>query len=253
MQSVQSDSIDEPVRTTTRARHEKYYFSYLVFLVEDCLFNLPRHYFEQSEAFQGMFSMPPSDRREGTSDDNPIVLDGTKLEDFEAFVKALVPMVEGGEKDVLSLQEWLAVLELAYKWDFENTRRIAIEAIAKFQMNEVDEINLTQKYGIVEWALSAYQKLMVRERPLSANEMKLLGFEFSSKMAEAREEYGKLSRSNDNQLTIHCEWYCNHCDRYNPPFQKCSICSALDPTSIARQSAIRGVIHAVFGDPVEIS
>ncbi|TDL14616.1 hypothetical protein BD410DRAFT_707680, partial [Rickenella mellea] len=157
--------------------------------VENCLFKLPRHYFEQSEAFEGMFALPPTDIQEGTSNENPIRLEGTKSWDFAAFLKVIYDRENGGVRDLdsITLQELLAALELAHKWGFKKVLQRAIKATEEFSMDEVERIRITHKYGINEWAGPTYEKLLLRENPLTADEMGSLGLEFSSKMWAARE------------------------------------------------------------------
>ncbi|TDL18190.1 hypothetical protein BD410DRAFT_705826, partial [Rickenella mellea] len=92
-----------------------------------------------------------------------------------------------GAKSVLWLFEWLAVLKFADKWCFESIRRLAIEEIDKQRMDEVEKITLIQEYDIKEWACATYGKPAIRQSPLTPDEMKLLGFEFSPKIADARE------------------------------------------------------------------
>lgn len=51
--------------------------------VENCLFKVPRQTLEfQSKVFRDMFSLPASAVAEGSSDNNPIRLDGIAKEEF---------------------------------------------------------------------------------------------------------------------------------------------------------------------------
>ncbi|TDL14615.1 hypothetical protein BD410DRAFT_733806, partial [Rickenella mellea] len=214
--------------------------------VEDCLFKLPRESFEQSETFRGMFALPPTDVEEGTSDANPIRLEGVKSCDFVAFLKVLIPMAKEGATETLSLHEWLAALELAHKWEFKNTRQRAIEAIDELPMREVEKIQIIQKYGINEWTCPTYEKLLLREHPLTAHEMKSLGYEFSSKMAAARERLVVASH-NKNGWRCYSELLCRICRRTINPPDSCPCGHSLRsciPTS--------PVIREIFGDPVVI-
>ena len=70
-------------------RHERYYLDdgNIVFLVEGELFRVHRYFFlRDSPIFRDMLSIPvpaSSSSPEGTSDDNPIVLDQVESKDFE--------------------------------------------------------------------------------------------------------------------------------------------------------------------------
>lgn len=63
--------------------------------VQDCLFRVPRHGFEEhSEVFRDMFSMPAvcdSEGEEGGSDENPIRIDGVDRQSFKDFLAVLYP------------------------------------------------------------------------------------------------------------------------------------------------------------------
>ena len=66
------------------------------FKVQDCLFRVPRHGFEEhSEVFHNMFSMPAGHftegDMEGESDENPIRLDGVDKQSFRDFLMVLYP------------------------------------------------------------------------------------------------------------------------------------------------------------------
>jgi hypothetical protein len=60
--------------------------------VEDTLFKLPRYLFEEtSEVFHDMFLLPtPEDIPcDGSSDEQPLVLEGVREADFRMLVKAM--------------------------------------------------------------------------------------------------------------------------------------------------------------------
>ena len=61
-------------------------------MVEDYLFKVPRDPFEtESTVFRDMFLLPTGDfhTEEGTSDDNPIYLEGVKKDEFELLLRVL--------------------------------------------------------------------------------------------------------------------------------------------------------------------
>ncbi|PIL33328.1 hypothetical protein GSI_04779 [Ganoderma sinense ZZ0214-1] len=71
-------------------RDDEFYCQDIVFLVEDVLFKVPRRPFEhESEVFSGMFALPPVNSAygvEGSSDDNPIELEGVTEDEFKALL-----------------------------------------------------------------------------------------------------------------------------------------------------------------------
>ena len=63
--------------------------------MENCLFRVPRQPLEsQSKIFRDMFSLPVTEitefDTEGSSDNNPIRLDGIKKEEFKLFLEVLL-------------------------------------------------------------------------------------------------------------------------------------------------------------------
>ncbi|TDL18194.1 hypothetical protein BD410DRAFT_831033 [Rickenella mellea] len=238
-------------------RHGQYYFSLITFQVENCLFKLPRHFFEQSDVFQGMYTIAQADTDEGTCDQHPIYLALTKREDFEAFLKVALPIWLPGHQvsqTVLSLQEWLGVLELAHKWEFKNVRQTAIETLDKHPLDVVQKIKLIQKYEIKEWTYAAYKTMLVRESALTAHEMKSLGFEFSSKIADAREKLMKKKINDAARGNNSSNWYCSSCGGTNHlGYSECQYLDCRQPKpSTDDPNVIHGVIHEVFGDPIWI-
>ena len=62
--------------------------------VEGRLFKFPRRAFEtQSEVFLNMFASSPPEGQppDGSSDDNPLLLDGYTQHDFKALLKVMLP------------------------------------------------------------------------------------------------------------------------------------------------------------------
>ncbi|KAI6046746.1 hypothetical protein EDC04DRAFT_1247808 [Pisolithus marmoratus] len=96
--------------------HSRFYTSTVTFLVEDCLFRVPREPFQQeSEVFCDMFSLPQGDSivLEGSSDENPIRLLGTSKNDFEQLLNALLYRKYGSQPSLPhGIEQWTSVLKL---------------------------------------------------------------------------------------------------------------------------------------------
>ncbi|KAI5983224.1 hypothetical protein EDD15DRAFT_2376797 [Pisolithus albus] len=72
-------------------RHACFYMESVTFLVEDCLFKVPREPFEKESAiFCDMFALPQDDGEivEGLSDEAPIQLFRVNKEDFEQLLNS---------------------------------------------------------------------------------------------------------------------------------------------------------------------
>ncbi|KAG6805297.1 hypothetical protein H0H92_015924, partial [Tricholoma furcatifolium] len=75
-------------------KDEKYYFQFVVFSVDDTLFKVPRHHFEQdSSVFRDMFNLPCAEGvpPEGETDKNPIYLEKITKEEFSSFLEVICP------------------------------------------------------------------------------------------------------------------------------------------------------------------
>lgn len=59
--------------------------------MESSLFKVDRRYFEQSEIFKTIFSLPTGDEgAEGSSDYDPFIFEGIKTDDFRSFLSVLL-------------------------------------------------------------------------------------------------------------------------------------------------------------------
>ena len=95
--------------------------------------------------------------------------------------------------------KWITVLTLASEWGFYEVCRRAIigldERCKHKPMDVVDKAALASKFDIEEWQSDSYGPLVTRESPLTNEEGEKLGVDFVVKLAKAREEWVKFSRS----------------------------------------------------------
>ncbi|TDL13143.1 hypothetical protein BD410DRAFT_735677, partial [Rickenella mellea] len=153
----------------------EYYFTWIVFLVEDCYFNVPRIYFEQSERFMNTYRQRLRSRvADGTSLDCPFRLENVSAADFKALLKLLIPL-PGREEGNLTKAEWLGVLKLSKKWDYMEIFDTATNKLTKVKMDAVERILLGDEYGIPAWLVYAHAHLVVRKKYLSDDEGERLG------------------------------------------------------------------------------
>ncbi|TDL18868.1 hypothetical protein BD410DRAFT_774612 [Rickenella mellea] len=179
--------------TEETIEHSVYYFSLVVFLVDGKLFKVPRIFFEeQSTVFRDWFMLPPGGENseiipEGTSDKQPIRLEGVKKDDFAAFLKLLIPLKPWETVD-LQKKELIAALALSTMWEFKQIREVAILQLERLLSDVVERIILGQKYDVGAWILPAYTELAKRLLPPTVEEASRLGMEFTFKMIQAREK-----------------------------------------------------------------
>ncbi|KAG1728073.1 hypothetical protein EDB19DRAFT_1747897 [Suillus lakei] len=175
--------------------HEQFYFTFVTFLVEDCLFRVPRDTLEsQSDVFRDLFLLPvQADKAEGYSDTNPIVLEGILKEEFQSLMKVLYPMPftrlspsPGGVPG--TLEEWTGILKLSKMWSFTRVQEFAIQQMEPMLATRpLDKVALAQDYGVTEWLVPGLLQLARREEPVGLEDVRKLGLDTALKLADIRE------------------------------------------------------------------
>ncbi|KAF5322022.1 hypothetical protein D9619_002120 [Psilocybe cf. subviscida] len=136
-----------------------------VVLNKGILFSVLKHGFlVKYTPFETMFSMPPEDPKnvEGSSADNPIVLEDTSAKDFRAFLRVLYPL---GVEPVTDYDDWLGVLRLAHKWEFVEIREKAVSAIGTkigFESPDV-KIDLGNRFLVQDWLKQGLVNIALRK------------------------------------------------------------------------------------------
>ncbi|KAF8216986.1 hypothetical protein K438DRAFT_1798115 [Mycena galopus ATCC 62051] len=186
----------DPISTGNDSRDEDYYFSTIIFKVEDRIFNVPRYHFERtSEVFAAMFTLPPGDgvETEGKSDENAVVLEGISSGDFRALLKVLYPlhvrqpMLNAAQW--MTKDEWISVLKLSTQWRFLDARDLAIKHLSdQPDIAIVDRILLARQYDVAAWLRKGYTDLAQRPRGISTEEAKKIGWEAAFRICEARDQ-----------------------------------------------------------------
>ncbi|KAF8888852.1 hypothetical protein BD779DRAFT_1785670 [Infundibulicybe gibba] len=183
-----------PVAAPTR--HPKYYFEdeTSIFLVEDRLFKVHRHFLKRdSDVFNWMFACPPapSTQPEGTCDDKPIELAGVLCSDFESLLNFFYdgmyysqPGRHPGKDELLHL------LSVSSRYGFDGVRRCAIRWIESLEppLDPIQCLHLAEKFDIREWLAKAYRDICQREAPLIEAEALKIGLRNTVLIAQAREK-----------------------------------------------------------------
>ena len=85
--------------------HESHILLIAIAQVEDTLFRVHRRYFEQeSEVFRAMFQLPVGNGvvADGSSDEQPLRLEGVKKEDFRQLLRIMFPECVNSHRCVIS-------------------------------------------------------------------------------------------------------------------------------------------------------
>ncbi|PIL33342.1 hypothetical protein GSI_04793 [Ganoderma sinense ZZ0214-1] len=226
--SVPSESFGHPVNGSSLSfsRDSEFFIDVkpLYLRAETTLFCVPRHYFQTSDVFDGMFTLPdvPNAPQEGASEENPLFLESIKADELREFLRVLSstravlgnPQPDGGRTRTLTsgtrvrihachycrfatstkttirsirvTRSWLPVLKLASLWQFASLREKALKCLKSADC--VTRLHIARQYGAGDWFLPAVRDLIVREEPLAGDEMGQLGLEFAAKVVALREE-----------------------------------------------------------------
>ncbi|KAI5122318.1 hypothetical protein M0805_002485 [Coniferiporia weirii] len=169
-------------------RHDEYYIPSgdIVFKVEDTLFRVHRYFFERdSPVFEDMLSLPQSSDNalEGVSDENPIRLPQVTATEFAHFLWVFYnPKYSVYDAP---LDAWIAILQLAHRWEFAEVRELAFRELNRMHIPLVTRLVLAEKYDAApDWYAKALVELETRATLLTHAELGRLGPVMESKVNE---------------------------------------------------------------------
>ncbi|GJE93072.1 BTB domain-containing protein [Phanerochaete sordida] len=170
-------------------RDEEYYFEddLTIFMVEDTLFKVHRHFLTRdSEFFRGLFEcpVPPNEEEEGQSDANPIVLHGVTLHEFRCLLRFYY---HGMYAPLDTLADWTALLAIATRFVFDRARTRAIAELGARLADPLEQVRLAHAHDVPAWLPLAYAALVRRAEPLCDAEAAALGLRTAVRVARARE------------------------------------------------------------------
>ncbi|KAL6305078.1 hypothetical protein BKA93DRAFT_817047 [Sparassis latifolia] len=184
--STPVDTVIEKVK-----RHQKYFIQGgdIHFLVETTLFRVHRYFFEQDSAwFRKNLAVPaPAGQSpRGSTETNPFPLDDIRSDDFERFLWVFYnPKYSIYDAH---LDDWKAIVRLAYDWHFVEVKKLCEREFEKFVIAPLDKIELYQTYELDKKLLiPSYVEICVRPQPLSLKEGRQIGLDTSLLLATARE------------------------------------------------------------------
>ncbi|KAG9121352.1 hypothetical protein FRC07_002722, partial [Ceratobasidium sp. 392] len=142
--------------------------------IEDTLYRVHKHRLMKSEIFLDMFKFANGDPDEGSSLENPIILQGVAASDFECLLKVLYEDHLTGQPE-LEASLVMPAFRLAHQWNFAELRAHLSPLAEKQFMSDIDRIVFAHKYDINEWLVPAYIRLCQRSGALSTDEAVKLG------------------------------------------------------------------------------
>jgi len=130
---VRMDEDSASLAAQTASRDDEFYLTdeMTVFLVENRLFRVHRHFLaKNSPLFGSMFSLPQGADEaavEGTSDANPIYLSGVTEFEFQTLLRYFYKGMRDGFS--MTQKRWIALLSIAHRYEFLKVRKHAIREI----------------------------------------------------------------------------------------------------------------------------
>ncbi|KAH6893978.1 hypothetical protein BKA70DRAFT_1320177 [Coprinopsis sp. MPI-PUGE-AT-0042] len=184
-QSVACDSISEKVGVVESTSsnqagmedHKEYFWDVVRFKVRNSRFQLPLYRFvDESEYFAAEYKLSDA-TKEGYAQD-VIDLD-VDLQDFERFLKVFLPRSPTAyhSKPSLTQAEWISVLKLSTKWQFNDLRKKAIEALHSPtsggpSLTSIELAILAKEFNVPNWLLEGYKGLIQEMLSLEEKEGK---------------------------------------------------------------------------------
>lgn len=88
-----------------------------------------------------------------------------------------------------TVDEWISVLHLATRWEFESIRQLAIRKLEGLTIDPVHKIVLSRQFDIsTPWTLAAYTEVCHRSDALTVSEGRALGLETAMRIYQLREK-----------------------------------------------------------------
>ncbi|OCH91167.1 hypothetical protein OBBRIDRAFT_834423 [Obba rivulosa] len=162
----------------------------IIFKAEDTLFRVHRYFLERdSELFRGLFSCPPGKGgAEGKTEERPVELPGVDAFEFECLLDFLYDGMYALTSPARTIQQWMALLSISSRFMFDKIRAMTINALSP-RLDAMERIALSSQFDIPQWLKPALVDLCMREKPLSDDEGRRIGFETSLQIARARESF----------------------------------------------------------------
>ncbi|KAJ8502767.1 hypothetical protein ONZ45_g11454 [Pleurotus djamor] len=164
---------------------DQFYFDFIVFLVEDRLFKVPRNRFmAESPVFRTMTEFPPGPNLQvdGMSDEQPLRLDLVGREEFISLLRFFFP---SDVKIILNAREWCHILRLANMWDMQAVRSHAMTRLAG-TLTTSSKLAVAIDHNIEEWILPTLETLVFSSEAIMPGDLSNMGAQCASKIFAAR-------------------------------------------------------------------
>ncbi|KAJ7111392.1 hypothetical protein C8R44DRAFT_594475, partial [Mycena epipterygia] len=175
--------------------------------VENQLFKVHRHFLvTESEVFSWMFFCPSGasdpdgfhlEKNHSLCSHMAIPLPGVTSMEFEALLDYFY--TEKFQRHQAVMKEWIDLLAISTRFDFQRIREDAINAIEhsrweqprqwrrRITVDPIEQIVLAERHDIPHWLPVAYALICERSKPLDEWEAEKIGYRKTALLARARE------------------------------------------------------------------
>ncbi|KAL1753386.1 hypothetical protein FB107DRAFT_292462 [Schizophyllum commune] len=197
-----------PTDTSHRpARHGTYYID-----EGDLVVRRATNYFDAK--IQTLSNAPAN---KGGSDDNPLVLNEVKSQDFEHLMWFFYESAYkwSGVVDPALTANWESILLLAEKFDMKQIAKVACYALGRAGvLGDVRKISLCVKHGLgKDWIFEELKRVVDREACLTADEGREVGIDTAMLLTASREALRHKQMSMPTPCTCTSTSICSFCGR----------------------------------------
>ncbi|KAI5890934.1 uncharacterized protein SCHCODRAFT_02600162 [Schizophyllum commune H4-8] len=171
-----------------------------VFKVEDTLFTVHTYFLvEHSPVFKDMLQVAQANEGEGSSEDNPIILEDIPARDFDLLVRVLYTscaLTQTSPLQTASVEECASLIELLERWQMDEILAGVRQVLHDRDWDLADKIALARatKMNAV-WLSTAYQDLILRDTPPTLDEGARMGWPPYGLVRDIREKVANLPQA----------------------------------------------------------
>ncbi|CAE6499018.1 unnamed protein product [Rhizoctonia solani] len=159
-QEMESESANNPNDTSctsipeTEVRHPTFFFDNILVAIkiENTLFNVHKYQLVKSEVFSDMFKVPNpggNTPEEGSSPENPIIIQGVAASDFAALLTVLYTSHFSSNRPDPDAPLIVPAFRLANMFNFSDLRAFLLP-LAEKNLNDVDKVIFAREFDIKE-------------------------------------------------------------------------------------------------------
>ncbi|KAL1726604.1 hypothetical protein EV714DRAFT_219025 [Schizophyllum commune] len=171
-----------------------------VFKVEDTLFTVHTYFLvAHSPVFKDMLQVAQANEGEGSSEDNPIILEDIPARDFDMLVRVLYTpcaLTQTSPLQTASVEECASLIKLLERWQMDEILAGVRQVLHDRDWDLADKIALAAATEMnAVWLSIAYQDLILRGAPPTLEEGARMGWPAYGLVRDIREKVANLPRA----------------------------------------------------------